>query len=83
MSLQGSRESHSSMETILQTDASKKGFEAVILQEELYYAARALTSAERITRILNVRLKQQFGAWRNSTIFSMVENLFYKLIRNL
>ena len=30
---------------------------------------------KRITRILNVRLKQQFGAWRNSTIFSMVENL--------
>ena len=36
----------------------------------------------RITRILNVRLKQQFGAWRNSTIFSMVESLFYRLIRN-
>ena len=34
-------------ETILQTDASKKGFGAVILQEEqpIYYASRALTSA--------------------------------------
>ena len=72
-------------ETILQTDASKKGFGAVILQEEqpIYYASRALTSAEKNYRILNVRLKQQFGAWRNSTIFSMVESLFYKLIRNL
>ena len=72
-------------ETILQTDTSKKGFGAVILQEEqpIYYASRALTSAEKNYQILNVRLKQQFGAWRNSTIFSMVESLFYRLIRNL
>ena len=72
-------------ETILQTDASKKGFGAVILQEEqpIYYASRALNLLRRITRILSVRLKQQFGAWRNSTIFSMVESLFYKLIKNL
>ena len=64
---------------------SKKGFGAVILQEEqpIYYALRALTSAEKNYRILNVRLKQLFGAWRNSTILSMVESLFYKLIRNL
>ena len=36
-------------ETILQKDASKKGFGAVILQEEqpLYYASRALTPAEK------------------------------------
>ena len=36
-------------ETILQTDVSKKGFGAVILQEEqpIYYASRALTSAEK------------------------------------
>ena len=35
--------------TVLQTDASKKGFGAVILQEEqpIYYASRALTSAEK------------------------------------
>ena len=68
-------------ETILQTDASKKGFGAVILQEEqpIYYALRALTSAEK--NYQNVRLKQLFGAWRNSTIFSMVESLFYRLTR--
>ena len=71
-------------ETILQTDASKKGFGAVILQEEQPTMLRGLSHLQkRITRILNVRLKQQFGAWRNSTIFSMVESLFYKLIRNL
>ena len=72
-------------ETILQTDASKKGFGAVILQEEqpIYYASRLSHLQRRITRILNVRLKQQFGAWRSSTIFSMVESLFYRLIRNL
>ena len=41
-------------ETILQTDASKKGFGAVILQEEqpIYYASRALTSAEKNYQIL-------------------------------
>ena len=73
-------------ETILQTDASKKGFGAVILQEEQPYLLCFEGShicREETTRILNVRLKQQFGAWRNSTIFSMVESLFYKLIRNL
>ena len=72
-------------ETILQTDASKKGFGAVILQENsLSTMLRGLSHLlRRITRILKVRLKQQFGAWRNSTIFSMVESLFYKLIRNL
>ena len=69
-------------ETILQTDASKKGFGAVILQEEqpIYYASRALQ--KRINRILNMRLKQQLRAWRNSITFSMVGNSFYKLIRN-
>ena len=72
-------------ETTLQTDVSKKGFGAVVLQEEqpIYYASRALTSAEKNSRILNVRLRQHFGAWRNSTIFSMVESPFYRLTRNL
>ena len=42
-------------ETILQTDASKKGFGAVILQEEqpIYHASRALTSAEKNYQNLN------------------------------
>ena len=36
-------------DTILQTDASKKGFGAVILQDNnpVYYASRTLTSAEK------------------------------------
>ena len=59
--------------------------------EQLFYKKNSLSTMlrghshlqRRITRILNMRLKQQFGAWRNSTIFSMVESLFYKLIRNL
>ena len=72
-------------ETILQTDASKKGFCAVILQEEqpIYYASRLSLLLKRITRILNMSLKQLFGVWRNSTIFSMARSLFFKLIRSL
>ena len=72
-------------QTILQTDASKKGFGAVILQEEqpIYYASRALTSAER--NYQNLEREAQAAVWgmENSIIFSMVESLFYKLIRNL
>ena len=72
-------------ETILQTDASKKGFGAVILQEEqpIYYASRALTSAEK--NYQNLEREAQAAVWgmEKFTIFSMVESLFYKLIRNL
>ena len=72
-------------ETILQTDASKKGFGAVILQKNSLSTMLREHShlLRRIIRILNMRRKQLFGAWRNSTIFSMVESLFYKLIRSL
>ena len=50
-------------ETILQTDASKKGFGAVILQEEqpIYYASRALTSAEK--NYQNLEREAQAGVW--------------------
>ena len=49
-------------ETILQTDASKKGFGAVILQEEqpIYYALRALTSAENYQ---NLEREVQAAVW--------------------
>ena len=72
-------------ETILQTDASKKGFGAVILQEEqpIYYALRALTSAEKNYQNLEREAQAAFGAWRNSIIFSMVESSFYRLTKNL
>ena len=51
------------METILQTDASKKGFGAVILQEEqpIYYASRALTSAEK--NYQNLEREAQAAVW--------------------
>ena len=72
-------------ETILQTDASKKGFGAVILQEEqpIYYSSRSLTSAEK--NYQNLEREAQAAVWgmEKSTIFSMVESLFYKLIKNL
>ena len=50
-------------ETILQTDASKKGFETVILQEEqpIYYALRALTSAEK--NYQNLEREAQAAVW--------------------
>ena len=50
-------------ETILQTDVSKKGFGAVILQEEqpIYYALRALTSAEK--NYQNLEREAQAAVW--------------------
>ena len=50
-------------ETILQTDASKKGFGAVILQEEqpIYYASRALISAEK--NYQNLEREAQAAVW--------------------
>ena len=50
-------------ETILQTDASKKGFGAVILQDEqpIYYASRALTSAEK--NYQNLEREAQAAVW--------------------
>ena len=50
-------------ETILQTDASKKGLGAVILQEEqpIYYASRALTSAEK--NYQNLEREAQAAVW--------------------
>ena len=50
-------------ETILQTDASKKGFGAVILQEEqpIYYALRTLTPAEK--NYQNLEHEAQAAVW--------------------
>ena len=50
-------------ETILQTDVSKKGFGAVILQEEqpIYYVLRALTSAEK--NYQNLECEAQAAVW--------------------
>ena len=50
-------------ETILQTDASKKGFGAVILQEEqpIYYASKVLTSAEK--NYQNLEREAQAAVW--------------------
>ena len=50
-------------ETILQTDVSKKGFGAVILQEEqpIYYPSRTLTSAEK--NYQNLEREAQSAVW--------------------
>ena len=57
-------------ETILQTDASKKGFGAVILQEEqpIYYALRALTSAEKNYK--NLECEAQAAVWGMEKVYS-------------
>ena len=49
--------------TILQTDVSKKSFGAVILQEDqpIYYASRALTSAEK--NYQNLEREAQAAVW--------------------
>ena len=70
-------------ETILQTDASKKGFGAVILQEQpIYYALRALTSAEKNYQNLECEAQAAVWGWRNSTIFSMVKSSFHRLTKS-
>ena len=50
-------------ESILQIDAHKKGFGTVILQEEqpIYYASRALTSAEK--NYQNLKREAQAAVW--------------------
>ena len=72
-------------DTILQTDASKKGFGAVILQDDnpVYYASCTLTSAEKITRTSNENVWQLYGTWRSFITFSMGNTSYFKLTRNL
>ena len=56
--------------TILQTDASKQGLGAVLLQnsEPVMFVSRALTRSDRTYQNLESIL-QQSGAWKNSTTF--------------
>ena len=60
----------------LQTDASKKGLGAVLLQNSkpVMFTSRALTGSERNYQNLEESVKQHFGAWRNSIIFCMGRN---------
>ena len=71
-------------DTILQTDASKKGFGAVIIQDNnpVYYASCTLTSAERITRTSKENVWQLYGAWRSFITFSMGNTSHSKLTRS-
>ena len=72
-------------ETVPQTDASKKYFGAVTLQEEkpIYFASRSLISAEQNYHNLEREAMAAVWAWRNSTIFSMERNSPCKLQRKL
>ena len=65
-------------ETTLQTDASKKGLRACLIQKGkvVCYASRPGHSQRlsRTTRILNERHWEQYGEWKSFTISYMVRN---------
>ena len=71
--------------TILQTDASKRGFGAVLLQNStlVMFASRALTRSEKNYQNLEREsVLQLFGEWKHSTISSMGRNLLRRQTRN-
>ena len=71
-------------DTILQTDASKKGFVAVILQDnnQCIMPHAHLHQLKRITRISNENAWQLYGAWRSFITFSMGNTSYFKVTRS-
>ena len=71
-------------DTILQTDASKKGFGAVILQDNnpVYYASCTLTAAEK--NYENLKRECMAAVWgrRSFITFSMGNTSHFKLTRS-
>ena len=63
-------------ETTLQTDASKKGLRACLIQKGkvICYASRHLQRLSRTTRIWNKRHWKLSGEWKSSTTSYMVRN---------
>ena len=68
-------------ETTLQTDASKEGLGACIIQKGkvVHYASRALTKTGQNYQNLE---REAFGEWRSSTISCVERNLHWKPTRN-
>ena len=60
-------------QTMLQTDASRNGLGACLLQEEklVYFANKALTVAQKGYVAIEIDCLQWLGQWRNSTTFYM------------
>ena len=74
-------------ETTLQTDASKKGLGACLIQKEkvICYASRVLTKTEQNYQNLErerERHLEQSGEWKSSTTSFMERNLHWKLTRS-
>ena len=71
--------------TTLQTDASKKGLGAVLLQNSkpVMFASRALTGSERNYQNLERKCLATIWAWKNSTTFCMERSSHWKQIKNL
>ena len=70
---------------ILQTDASKKGLGAVLLQNSkpVMFASRALTgSKSNYQNLERESALQPFGAWKNSTTSYMERSSPWKWIKN-
>ena len=70
--------------TTLQTDASKKGLGAVILQDSrpVMFASQALTGAEKNYQNLDRECLATIWGWRNFITFSMANSLLLRLTRS-
>ena len=70
--------------TTLQTDASKKGLGAVILQDSrpVMFASWDLTGAEKNYQNLERECLVMIWGWRNYTTFSMASSLHLRLTRS-
>ena len=71
-------------ETTLQTDASKKGLGAYLIQEGkvICYASRALTKTEQNYQNLEQEALGTIWEWKSSTTYYMVRNLHWKQTRS-
>ena len=71
-------------ETTLQTDASKKGLGACLIQNGnvVCYASKALPKTEQNYQNLEREALGTIWEWESSTISYMVRNLHWKQIRN-
>ena len=70
--------------TTFQTDASKKGLSAALLQNSkpVMFASRALTGSERNYQNLERECLAMIWRMKNSTTFSMERSSHWKQIKN-